>query len=52
MEAQCAAVRAQVQVAGAHGAVVAEFVEAGNGRKKDQPQLAAALFAASVWTGA
>jgi len=44
LEAQRAAV--QAHVAGAHGAVAAEFVEVESGRKKDRPQLAAALVAA------
>jgi len=44
LEAQRAAVAAHV--AGAHGAVAAAFVEVESGRKKDRPQLAAALAAA------
>ena len=44
LEAQRAAVKAHV--AGAHGAVSAEFIEIESGRKKDRPQLAAALAAA------
>ena len=41
LEAQRAAVEAHV--AGAHGTVTAEFIEVESGRKKDRPQLAAAL---------
>ena len=43
LEAQRAAVEAHV--AGAHGAVAAGFIEIESGRKKDRPQLAAALAA-------
>ena len=41
LEAQRAAVEAHV--AGAHGTVTAEFIEVESGRKKDRPQLTAAL---------
>jgi DNA invertase Pin-like site-specific DNA recombinase len=44
LEAQRAAVEAHV--AGAHGRVCAEFVEMESGRRRDRPQLAAALAAA------
>ncbi len=44
LEAQRAAV--QAHVTGAHGAVTAEFVEVESGRKKDRPQLTAALATA------
>jgi len=44
LEAQQAAV--QAHVAGTPGRVVAEFIEVESGRKKDRPQLAAALAAA------
>jgi len=44
LEAQRAAVA--VHIAGALGAVAAEFVEVESGRRKDRPQLAAALAAA------
>jgi len=44
LEAQRAAVEAHV--AGARGAVAAEFIEVESGRKKDRPQLGAALAAA------
>jgi len=44
LEAQRAAVA--VHIAGALGAVAAEFVEVETGRRKDRPQLAAALAAA------
>ncbi len=44
LEAQRAAV--EVHVASARGAVAAEFVEVESGRKRDRPQLAAALAAA------
>ena len=44
LEAQRAAVEAHV--AGARGAVAAGFIEVESGRKKDRPQLAAALAAA------
>jgi len=46
LEAQRAAVA--VHIAGALGAVAAEFVEVESGRRKDRPQLAAALAAARV----
>ena len=46
LDAQRAAVEAHV--ADAHGRVAAEFVEVESGRKKDRPQLAAALAAARV----
>ncbi len=46
LEAQRAAVA--VHVAGTHGTVAAEFVEVESGRRKDRPQLAAALAAARV----
>jgi DNA invertase Pin-like site-specific DNA recombinase len=46
LEAQRAAVEAHV--AGACGAVAAEFIEVESGRKRDRPQLAAALAAARV----
>jgi len=46
LEAQRAAVEAHA--AGAHGAVAAGFIEIESGRKKDRPQLAAALAAARV----
>jgi DNA invertase Pin-like site-specific DNA recombinase len=46
LEAQCAAVEAHVS--GARGIVAAEFVEIESGRKKDRPQLAAALAAAGA----
>ena len=46
LDAQRAAVA--VHVAGAHGTVAAAFVEVESGRKKDRPQLAAALAAARV----
>ena len=44
LDAQRAAV--QAHVAGSRGQVVAEFVEVESGRKRDRPQLAAALAAA------
>ena len=44
LEAQQAAV--QAHVAGTPGRVVAEFIEVESGRKKDRPQLVAALAAA------
>ena len=46
LEAQQAAV--QAHVAGTPGRVVAEFIEVESGRKRDRPQLAAALAAARV----
>jgi len=46
LEAQRTAVAAYVD--GTHGAVAAEFVEIESGRKRDRPQLAAALTAARV----
>ncbi len=46
LDAQRAAVEAHV--AGAHGAVCAGFMEVESGRKRDRPQLAAALVAARV----
>ncbi len=46
LEAQRAAVA--VHIASALGAVAAEFVEVESGRRKDRPQLAAALAAARV----
>jgi len=46
LEAQRVAVEAHV--AGARGAVYAEFLEVESGRKRDRPQLAAALTAARV----
>ena len=46
LEAQRAAVAAHV--AATHGTVAAEFVEVESGRRKDRPQLAAALAAARI----
>ena len=46
LEAQRVAVEAHV--VGAYGVVAAEFIEVESGRKKDRPQLAAALVAARV----
>ena len=49
LEAQRAAVAAHI--VGAHGQVAAEFIEVESGRKRDRPQLAAALAAARAHRG-